>query len=77
MANRENSRAASAVRHPRSILKSEHYRLALQRAVVANLWSSQQAADHALRRFQMARKAGMSVENSVDFAFEGLPAVRR
>jgi hypothetical protein len=48
----------------------EHDRL--HRAVVANVWSNQQAADRALQRYQMARKAGYSIDYAVEFAFEGL-----
>jgi hypothetical protein len=38
--------------------------------VIANVWSSQQVADRALQRFQMARRAGLSVDAATDFAFE-------
>jgi hypothetical protein len=57
--------------------KSNQYRAAFQRSVVANAWSSQQAADHALGRFQMARKAGYSTADAVEFAFEGLANANR
>jgi hypothetical protein len=50
--------------------KSREYRLAFQRAVT-NAWSSQQVADRALMRYQAARRAGMSVDASTEFAFEG------
>jgi hypothetical protein len=52
------------------ISNREHDRL--HRAVVANVWSSQQAADRALERYQAARKAGLSVDDATSFAFEAL-----
>jgi hypothetical protein len=68
-ANAFNSVRAS-IKQRRSLQKSNQYRQAFHRAVVDSWLSSQQVADAVLQRFQMARRAGMSIEAATDFAFE-------